>query len=80
MPNPDFESKESYAVAPKEKELTVYHTNAIRLEKADAASPARLTHCGQCGQCTQCGPGRLFHRFARSGPATRSAAGRCSTR
>jgi hypothetical protein len=42
VPNPDYQSKESYAVAPKEREITVYHTNAIRLEKAGLAQPFKV--------------------------------------
>ena len=39
VPNPDFGSKDSGAVAPDEKEVTVYHSNAIRVEKAGLAKP-----------------------------------------
>jgi hypothetical protein len=37
VPNPDFDSKLPSAVAPKEKEIVVYHSNAIRLERAGLA-------------------------------------------
>jgi len=33
LPNPDYQSKDSAAIAPKDADITVYHTNAIRLEK-----------------------------------------------
>ena len=38
VPNPDFGSKESWAVAPGDREITVYHKNAIRIEKAGLAA------------------------------------------
>lgn len=37
VPNPDYNSKAVGAVAPNEKEITVYHKNAIRIEKAGLA-------------------------------------------
>jgi hypothetical protein len=40
--NPDYQSKESYAVRPQDRDLTVYHTNAIRLEKAGRAAPFKV--------------------------------------
>ena len=39
VPNPDFGSTASGAVAPKDREITVYHSNAIRVEKAGLAKP-----------------------------------------
>ncbi len=39
LPNPDFESKETFAIAPSKKEIKVYHTNALRLEKKGLAKP-----------------------------------------
>ena len=38
VPNPDYGSKAPGAVAPSEKEITVYHSNAIRVEKAGLAN------------------------------------------
>ena len=37
VPNPDYCSKDKGAVAPGEKEITVYHSNALRVEKAGLA-------------------------------------------
>lgn len=37
VPNPDCGSKDPNAIAPEENELTVYHSNAIRVEKAGLA-------------------------------------------
>jgi hypothetical protein len=37
VPNPDFGSKEKGAVGPADKSITVYHRNAIRVEKAGLA-------------------------------------------
>jgi hypothetical protein len=37
VPNPDFGSKDQGAIAPDESTITVYHSNAIRLEKAGLA-------------------------------------------
>jgi hypothetical protein len=37
VPNPDFGSKMQGAIAPNEKKITVYHSNAIRVEKAGLA-------------------------------------------
>ena len=39
VPNPDYGSKEKGSVAPGDKEITVYHSNAIRVEKAGLAKP-----------------------------------------
>lgn len=39
VPNPDFLSKDTNAVAPAEKTVVVYHKNAERLEKAGLAAP-----------------------------------------
>jgi hypothetical protein len=39
VPNPDYGSKEKWAVAPESKEIEVYHSNAIRVEKAGLAAP-----------------------------------------
>jgi hypothetical protein len=39
VPNPDFGSKDPGAVRPEDKSLTVYHSNAERLEKAGLAAP-----------------------------------------
>ena len=39
VPNPDFNSKLPNAVAPTEKTIQVYHTNAKRLEDAGLAKP-----------------------------------------
>jgi hypothetical protein len=39
VPNPDFESTETFAIAPSRKEVKVYHTNALRLEKKGLAKP-----------------------------------------
>jgi hypothetical protein len=37
VPNPDYNSKAPGAVAPGDKDITVYHSNAIRIEKAGLA-------------------------------------------
>ena len=37
--NPDFRSKERFAVRPGDEEITVYHSNAKRLEDAGLAAP-----------------------------------------
>jgi hypothetical protein len=37
VPNPDYGSKDKEAVAPRDREITVYHSNAIRVEKAGLA-------------------------------------------
>jgi hypothetical protein len=37
VPNPDYGSKEKGAVAPGDREITVYHRNAIRVEQAGLA-------------------------------------------
>jgi hypothetical protein len=37
VPNPDFGSREKAAVSPGDKEITVYHSNAIRVERAGLA-------------------------------------------
>jgi hypothetical protein len=42
LPNPDFNSKESFAIAPMDKEIQVYHTNALRLERAGLAKPFKV--------------------------------------
>jgi hypothetical protein len=39
VPNPDFDSKAAGAVAPKDKRITIYHSNASRIEKAGLANP-----------------------------------------
>ena len=39
VPNPDYGSTDPGAVAPKEKEITIYHSNAIRVETAGLAAP-----------------------------------------
>lgn len=39
LPNPDYKSTQKNAVRPKDAKLTVYHTNAQRLEKANLAAP-----------------------------------------
>lgn len=39
MPNPDFGSKAAGAVRPMDQQLTVYHSNAKRLEDAKLAAP-----------------------------------------
>jgi hypothetical protein len=39
LPNPDYKSKESFAIAPDKKEIKVYHKNAARMEKASLAKP-----------------------------------------
>jgi hypothetical protein len=39
VPNPDYGSKDKDAVAPTEQNITVYHSNAIRVEKAGLAKP-----------------------------------------
>jgi hypothetical protein len=39
VPNPDYGSKDKWAVAPGEKKITVYHSNALRVEKAGLALP-----------------------------------------
>jgi hypothetical protein len=38
VPNPDYGSKEKGAVAPEDKEITIYHSNAIRVEQAGLAA------------------------------------------
>ncbi|MDR2261362.1 MAG: hypothetical protein LBE06_10660 [Azoarcus sp.] len=42
VPNPDFGSKESYAVAPGEEKITVEHKHAQRLESAGKAVPFKV--------------------------------------
>ncbi|HYR85047.1 MAG TPA: hypothetical protein VE422_13275 [Terriglobia bacterium] len=37
VPNPDYGCKDKWAVAPADKEITVYHSNALRIEKAGLA-------------------------------------------
>jgi hypothetical protein len=37
VPNPDYGSKEPWAVTPDDKSVQVFHKNAIRLEKAGLA-------------------------------------------
>jgi hypothetical protein len=39
VPNPDYGSKLPNAVAPGERKITIYHRNAIRVEKAGLAAP-----------------------------------------
>ena len=39
VPNPDYQSKADDAVKPEMKSLTVFHSNAIRLETAGLAAP-----------------------------------------
>ena len=39
VPNPDYGSKDAGAIAPGDKEITVYHKHAIRVEKAGLAAP-----------------------------------------
>jgi hypothetical protein len=39
VPNPDFGSKDKDAVSPGDKTITVYHSNAIRVEKGGLADP-----------------------------------------
>jgi hypothetical protein len=39
LPNPDFTSKEKYAIAPDRKEIRVYHKNAMRMEVEGVAKP-----------------------------------------
>ena len=39
VPNPDFGSSEPGAVRPRDQSLTVYHSNAQRLERAGLAAP-----------------------------------------
>jgi hypothetical protein len=39
VPNPDYGSKDKAAVAPGEEYVTVYHSNAIRVEDAGLAKP-----------------------------------------
>ena len=43
VPNPDYKSKEAYALEPDEKLVTVWHSNAKRLEEARLAAPYDLT-------------------------------------
>ena len=42
VPNPDYGSKISGAVAPTSKTIVVYHSNAKRLEDAGLAAPYDL--------------------------------------
>lgn len=42
VPNPDFGSTASNAVRPRDRELTVYHSNARRLEEARLAAPYNI--------------------------------------
>jgi hypothetical protein len=42
LPNPDYQSKESFAIAPTEQDITVYHSNAFRLERAGLARPFKV--------------------------------------
>jgi hypothetical protein len=39
VPNPDYGSKDKGAVAPDDKDITIYHSNAIRVEAAGMAKP-----------------------------------------
>jgi hypothetical protein len=43
LPNPDYEKNYSEAVRPQDRELTVYHKNAERLEKARLAAPYNIS-------------------------------------
>lgn len=43
MPNPDFGSRAAGAVRPGDQQLTVYHSNAKRLEDAKLAAPYDVT-------------------------------------
>jgi hypothetical protein len=42
LPNPDFGSTQPGAVRPGDRELTIHHTNARRLEQANLAAPYRV--------------------------------------
>jgi len=42
LPNPDYQSKEGFAIEPQKQEITVFHTNAIRLENAQLAKPFKV--------------------------------------
>lgn len=42
VPNPDHNSRASNAVRPQDQYLTVYHSNAERLEKAGMAAPFKV--------------------------------------
>lgn len=42
VPNPDHGSRDADAVRPQDEELTVYHSNARRLERAGLAAPYDL--------------------------------------
>jgi hypothetical protein len=39
LPNPDYGKPEAWRVQPKKQSVTVYHTNAIRLQNARLAAP-----------------------------------------
>jgi hypothetical protein len=39
VPNPDYQSKLQGAVAPDQSKVTIYHSNAIRVEQAGLAAP-----------------------------------------
>lgn len=43
MPNPDFGRHAAGAVRPSDQQLTVYHSNAKRLEEAKLAAPYEVT-------------------------------------
>jgi len=46
LPNPDFHSTAADAVRPQDESLTVYHSNAQRLEQAHLAAPYTLASRG----------------------------------
>lgn len=52
VPNPDFNSHAGDAVRPRDRQLTVYHSNARRIERAGLAAPynIRSNHWHVTGQ------------------------------
>ena len=42
VPNPDFGSKAPDAIAPNQREITVFHANALRVQQAGLATAFRV--------------------------------------
>jgi len=56
VPNPDYKSKRPDAVRPEDQKLTVYHSNAERLEKAGLAAPFNVMSKEWAGSTSLKGP------------------------
>lgn len=61
VPNPDYNSTDSYAVCPRRDRIVVYHTNARRMEQAGLAAPYSLesTPWDLMSDPSLSGPGRV---------------------